>query len=422
MTIFDDRESVVRSYCRAFPAIFARAKGSYIYAQDGREYIDFLAGAGALNYGHNPEFIKRRIIEYLNTDGLVQGLDFHSVAKAQFLDQFSERVLRPRALDYKVMFCGPTGTNSIEAALKLARKYTGRTGIFSFMGGFHGMSLGSLAATANGSKRRGAGVPLQNVTFLPYPSMPAETALLSAAQNIEFIERMLTDSHSGIDLPAAILFESVQAEGGINIAPIEWMQSLRELCNRHEILLICDDIQAGCGRTGPFFSFERAGIVPDMVTVSKSISGYGAPMALLLIQRQLDIWNPGEHNGTFRGYQLSMVGATAAIELRERLNLEFEVMRKAQFIESFLTSEIATIDSDIVLRGIGLLWGIDFSRCATTANLCERVSRHCFDHGLVIETSGRGDSVLKILPPLTIEDDVLEKGCNLIAAAVKDCI
>jgi diaminobutyrate-2-oxoglutarate transaminase len=306
--------------------------------------------------------------------------------------------------------------------MKLARKVTGRSGIFSFMGGFHGMSLGSLAATGNVNKRRGSAIPLNNVIFMPYPVMPSKLTLLSPNETISFIDNVLIDSHSGIERPAAILFETVQAEGGVNVAPPDWIRALKKLCVRHEILMICDDIQAGCGRTGPFLSFERAGIVPDMVTISKSISGYGGPMSLLLIRPDIDVWQPGEHNGTFRGYQLAMVGGTAALELRENIGLMAEVQRKERFIGSFLHSQIKAMDPLVDIRGIGMIWGIDFSQHTVPEVLCQRVSRRCFDLGLIIETAGRNDTVLKLLPSLTIEDELLEQGCTIIKRAIAECL
>src|SRR5436190_7416239 len=307
-SIYERLESDVRSYCRSFPASFTRAKGARLTADDGRTYIDFLAGAGALNYGHNHERIKGAILEYLAADGVIQGLDLHTPAKAAFLETFERLILEPRGLSYKVQFTGPTGTNAVEAAFKLARKATGRTGIFAFAGGYHGHSLGGLAATANRDHRAAAGVPLDNVTFMPFPF--GQTAQIDT---LGYLEAVLNDSHSGVELPAAVIVETVQGEGGVCVAPAEWMQRLRRICDDHGILLIVDDIQAGCGRTGPFFSFERAGIVPDLVTVSKSISGYGLPMSLVLMRPELDVWQPAEHTGTFRGNQLAFVAAEAAL-------------------------------------------------------------------------------------------------------------
>ena len=260
--VFQQYESEVRSYCRAFPTVFKRAKGSFIEGEDGRRYLDFFAGAGALNYGHNPDFIRDKLIDYLRDDGIMHALDMYTVAKGEFLQSLQEKILLPRKLDYRVQFCGPTGTNAVEAALKIARKVKGRQNIFAFQGGFHGMSLGSLACTGNQYNRKGAGTTLPNVTFMPYPF-----GAMEKIDTIAYMDAVLSDPSSGIDKPAAVLLETVQAEGGVVVAPIEWLKKLRALCDKHDVLMIVDDIQVGCGRTGNFFSFERAGILPDAITL-----------------------------------------------------------------------------------------------------------------------------------------------------------
>ena len=415
-SIFEEAESNVRSYCRSFPEVFNRAKGSSIYSELGTKYTDFLAGAGALNYGHNNDYIKDKIISYLEADAIAHGLDMYTVAKKGFLEKFSEAILKPRNLDYQVQFCGPTGTNAVEAALKLARKTKQRSGIFSFMGAFHGMTLGSLSITGNISVKSGAFGTSNNVTFMPYPY-----GFMATFDTIEYMDSVLNDPSSGVEKPAAIIFETVQAESGVIVAPIEWMQRLRNLCDRHDILLICDDIQVGCGRTGSFFSFERANIVPDIVVLSKSISGYGFPMSILLIKPELDIWKPGEHNGTFRGNQLAFIGAKAAIEYRENHDLERDVRVKERFLQNFLTEEILSIDQNIKIRGLGMIWGIDFNDFGG-ANLAKAIASRCFDLGLIIERAGRDDTVIKILPPLTIEMPALKRGCFTIKQALSDCL
>ncbi len=416
MNIFEIRESNVRSYCRSFPTLFHRAKGAFIYSESGEAYIDFLAGAGALNYGHNNDYIKQKVISYLDADAIAHGLDFHTSAKEQFISKFTETVLTPKNLDYRLQFCGPTGTNAVEAALKLSRKVKQRPGIFSFMGGYHGMTLGSLSISGNRDIKAGAFGTSNNVTFMPYPF-----GFMESFDTIEFIESVLNDVNSGIEKPAAIIFETVQAEGGVIVAPIEWMQRLRKLCDRHDILLICDDIQVGCGRTGPFFSFERANIIPDMVVLSKSIGGYGFPMSLLLLKPELDIWEPGEHNGTFRGNQLAFVGGTAALEYREIVNLEKEVKLKESFLHNFLIDKIVSISEKIKIRGTGLIWGIDISNFGD-ANLAKKITSRCFELGLIIEKAGRNNTVIKILPPLTIEMPILEQGCSIIKQAFDNCL
>ncbi|MEM7801782.1 MAG: diaminobutyrate--2-oxoglutarate transaminase [Chloroflexota bacterium] len=407
-------ESNVRSYCRSFPKVFAKAKNATIHADDGTSYIDFFAGAGALNYGHNNDYIKGKLIEYIESDAISHGLDLFTTAKNSFMQTFEERVLAPKGLDYRIQFPGPTGTNAVEAAIKLARKVKQRPGIFTFMGGFHGMTLGSLSLTGNKYQRGGAGFALQNhVTFMPHPSMTEKTGIDSLA----YIESVISDSHSGIEKPAAIIYETVQAEGGINVAPVEWMQQLQELCTAHDILMIVDDIQAGCGRSGNFFSFERANLYPDLVTVSKSISGYGLPMSLVLMKPELDEWGPGEHNGTFRGNQHAFVCGEAALEYRDQVNLPAEVAKKEKFICDYMANEILPLNGQLKVRGIGMIWGIDFS-ALEEEGLADQVSAKCFENGLIIETAGRKGDVVKLLSPLTIEMDLLQKGCEIIKAAV----
>lgn len=416
MNIFELRESNVRSYCRNFPALFNKAKDSLIYAESGEAYIDFLAGAGALNYGHNNDYIKEKIITYLESDAIAHGLDFYTVAKKSFLEEFSQTILKPKNLNYQIQFCGPTGTNAVEAALKLARKIKQRAGIFSFMGAFHGMTLGSLSITGNTAIKSGTFGTANNVTFMPYPY-----GFMATFDTIEYMDAVLQDVNSGIEKPAAIIFETVQAEGGVIVAPIEWMQRLRELCDRHDILLICDDIQVGCGRVGSFFSFERANIVPDLVVLSKSISGYGFPMSLLLVKPELDIWQPGEHNGTFRGNQLAFVSAKAALEYREKYDLEQSVKAKEYFLKDFLIDKILAINPKIELRGIGMIWGVDFQKFGG-AHLAKKITSRCFELGLIIERAGRNDTVIKILPPLTIDMSVLQQGCSIIQQALAECL
>lgn len=314
-------------------------------------------------------------------------------------------------MEYKLQFCGPTGTNAVEAALKLARKYTGRTGVFSFMGGYHGMSLGSLAVTSNRDSRQGAGRALDGVTFIPYPN--EHNHYFDSAAYIEYI---LEDTHSGIEKPAAIILETVQAEGGIYVAESSWLKKIRDICDRYDILLICDDVQVGCGRTGPFFSYERAEIQPDLVVLSKSISGYGLPMSLLLMKPHLDIWNPGEHNGTFRGNQLAFIAAKAALEYREQVSLEEQVYAKETKLRQVWNEEILKQHPNIDIRGIGLIWGLDFSKFEP--DIAAEVQKACYERGLIVERVGRHDSVVKIMPPLNISNHNLRKGIDILKESI----
>ncbi|MCA3503015.1 MAG: diaminobutyrate--2-oxoglutarate transaminase, partial [Rhodobacter sp.] len=306
--IFERMESRVRSYSRSWPTVFVRAQGAHVWDDNGRAYIDFFAGAGSLNYGHNPPSMKKLLIEYLAEDGVVQSLDAFTAARAQFLEALREVILRPRALDYRVQFPGPAGTTAVEAALKLARIATGRTNVVCFTNSFHGMSLGALAASGNRYKRAASGAPLGNCTFLPFDGF-----LGPETDSASILRRMLLEPGSGIDPPAAILLETVQGEGGVRVASDGFLQAVATVAKEAGALLIIDDIQVGCGRTGEFFSFESAGLRPDLVCLSKSVSGYGLPMALLLIGPSLDVWEPGAHSGTFRASNPAIVTATEAL-------------------------------------------------------------------------------------------------------------
>lgn len=409
---FEEYESQVRSYCRNFPTVFTTAKGSFLYDEDGKEYIDFFCGAGGLNYGHNNEYIKEKVLEYLQSDGVMHALDMYTAPKREFLEFYEEKILKPRGLNYKIQFPGPTGTNAVEAALKLARKVTGRNNVFAMMGGFHGMTLGSLALTTDASSRAGAGVPLYNVTHIPAPYMFPEL------DTIHYMETLLTDDHSGVEKPAAIVLETVQADGGINPFPVEWLQRVRALCDKYDILMIVDDIQVGCARTGWFFSFERAGIVPDIVTQSKSIGGYGMPFALVLIKPELDIWSPGEHNGTFRGYQLSMVAAKAGLEVMLDEHVEDKVRGQEKIIAQYMDEITALDPARVRTRGIGFIWGVDLYHCDPEGKASKQVLDLCFQNGLIVERVGRGNAVVKVMPDLLIDEATLRRGLDILKNAV----
>ncbi|HRP75727.1 MAG TPA: diaminobutyrate--2-oxoglutarate transaminase [Rhodocyclaceae bacterium] len=410
VSIFEQYESDVRGYCRNFPTVFDTAKGAWMTDTKGRKYLDFFAGAGVLNYGHNPDRLKEALIAYLERDGITHTLDMYSDAKRRFIERFVEVILAPRKMDYKLQFPGPTGTNAVEAALKLARKVTGRERVVNFTNAFHGMTLGALAVTGNGFKRAGAGVPLNHTHAVPFDGYMGE-----GVDTLDYLEALLTDDGSGLDLPAAVILETVQAEGGVNVASNEWLRRLREITRKHGVLLIVDDIQVGCGRTGPFFSFESAGIDPDIVTLSKSLSGYGLPFALVLFKPELDQWAPGEHNGTFRGHCPAFVTATAALDFWVDPWLEKSVMAKGKLVADRLRKMARTNGANARVRGRGLIWGIAFE----DVELASKISAASFEQGLIIETAGVNDEVLKLLPSLTISEEELNKGLDIIEACLK---
>ncbi|OXM72064.1 MULTISPECIES: diaminobutyrate--2-oxoglutarate transaminase [Amycolatopsis] len=412
MSIFEKLESEVRSYSRGWPVVFDRAQGSRLYGEDGRPYLDFFAGAGALNYGHNNPVLKKALIDYIERDGVTHALDMFTVAKRDLLETLDEKILKPRELDYKVIFPGPGGANAVEAALKLARKVTGRESVINFTNAFHGMTIGALSVTGNSMKRHGAGIPLVHATPMPY-----DQYFDGAYPDFLYFERLLQDSGSGLNEPAAVIVETVQGEGGINAAGLEWLRGLSDLCKRHDILLIVDDVQMGCGRTGPFFSFEDAGIKPDIVCLSKSLSGYGIPMALTLIRPDLDVWEPGEHNGTFRGISPAFV--TAAEAMRTYWSddeLEKSVRAKGERIGAALQGLVdAYPDAQLTAKGRGLARGLEFQN----GELAGKVCAAAFERGLLMETSGPDGEVVKLLPPLTLTDAEVGEGLEIIDASVK---
>lgn len=413
MKTFEELESTVRSYSRGWPTIFDRAKGYKLWDIDGNEYIDFFAGAGALNYGHNDDVMQEKMIDYIRNDGIIHSLDMGTTPRKEFLEQFKQVILEPRELDYKIMFPGPTGTNSVESALKIARKVTGRDTVINFTNAFHGMTIGSLSVTGNSFKRHGAGIPLHHSVSMPFDEF------MEDQDSLTYLEKFLEESGSGVALPAAIILETVQGEGGINAAGLDWLKKVETICKRWDILLIVDDVQAGCGRTGTFFSFEPAGIDPDIVCLSKSISGIGQPMALTLIKPEHDQWSPGEHNGTFRGNNLAFIGATEALSNWETDEFSMEIKQKAALLSTRIEAIIQKYpDLNGELRGRGLMQGIMIGKPDFANEICAAA----FQRGLIVETSGPNDEVVKFLPPLTIDKEGLNKGFDILEQSIKQVL
>ena len=413
--ILERMESEVRTYSRSFPVVFTKAQNARLTDESGREYIDFLAGAGTLNYGHNNPHIKQALVDYLASDGIVHGLDFWTAAKRDYLETLEEVILKPRGLDYKVHLPGPTGTNAVEAAIRLARVAKGRHNIVSFTNGFHGVTMGALATTGNRKFREATGgIPTQGASFLPYDGYMGE-----AIDTLDYFEKLLSDKSGGLDTPAGVIVETVQGEGGINIAGLEWLKRLESICRANDILLIIDDIQAGCGRTGKFFSFEHAGIKPDIVTNSKSLSGYGLPFAHVLMRPELDKWKPGQYNGTFRGFNLAFTTAAAAMRKYWSDDVfERDVQRKGRIVEERFQKIAAWLGEQGIQaseRGRGLMRGIDVG----SGEIADKITHKAFENGLIIETSGQGGEVVKCLCPLTITDEDLLEGLDILEASTK---
>jgi diaminobutyrate-2-oxoglutarate transaminase len=409
--VFDEYESEVRGYIRSFPTVFDKAVGSELFDEDGRRYIDFFAGAGTLNYGHNPERAVEAQIQYLQDRRIAHGLDKATVAKKAFLETFIEKILEPRQMEYKLQFTGPTGTNCTEAAMKLARQATGRNLIVAFTNGYHGHTMGALAVTGNQAYRDESYGARGAVNFMPFDGF------LGDMDTLYIFERYLDDKGSGLEAPAAVIVETVQGEGGINVASSAWLQGLEKLCRKHGILLIVDDIQVGNGRTGKFFSFEEAGIRPDLICLSKSIGG-GNPMAVLLINPEVDVWSPGEHTGTFRGNSLAFVAAKELIDQYwSDDHLTQEVYRKSEIVLETLRGlrdEFPQLNSRV--KGRGLVVGIE----TPIDGFAAEVSAAAFERMLISETCGADGHVNKLFVALTIEDDILREGLDIFADVFRE--
>lgn len=414
MDIFEKWESNIRGYCRVYPTVFKTATNARQVDEAGKSYIDFFAGAGVLNFGHNNPKMKRAIIEYLEADGITHSLDMYTTAKRAFIEKFVGTILKPRNWDYKLQFMGPTGTNAVEAALKLARKVTGRTNIIAFSHGFHGMTLGSLAVTGNSYFRNAAGIPLDHVTRIPF-----EGTAGGSVESIREFRCALADTSSGLEPPAAVIVEPLQAEGGVHLASEEWLREVQKLAHDNGALFIVDDIQAGCGRTGSYFSFDGMDIQPDIITLAKGIGGFGTPLAMNLLKPEHDKWSPGEHTGTFRGQGISFIAGKEALAYFDDNSFLEEVKKKGATMREKLEEVAAkTSGKKTEVRGKGMMQALDVHDGA----IAKEITNRCFRNGLLIGPCGTGGRVLKLIPPLTIPDADLAEGLEIFARNTMDVL
>lgn len=401
MELFERWESNVRGYARTYPTVFKSASNARQVDENGKSYIDFFAGAGVLNFGHNNPKMKEAIIDFIQADGIPHSLDTMTTTKRDFIQAFADTILKPRGWDYRMQFTGPTGTNAVEAALKLARRVTGRRRVIAFTHGFHGMTLGSLAATANAYFRNAAGVPLNYVERLPFN------------HTLDNMEETYADASSGYEQPAAILVECIQAEGGVNVADEKWLKEIRQFARDRGALFIIDDIQAGCGRTGSYFSFDGMDLDPDIITLAKGIGGFGTPLAMNLNKPEHDKhWSPGEHTGTFRGQGISFVAGTAAMDYFKGDDFMKEVRRKGEIMKDRL-QKMARPGMEV--RGKGMMQGLDTKDGA----FAKKVVSEAFGKGLLIGGCGSEGRVVKLIPPLTISDEDLVQGLDILEAALQ---
>lgn len=427
----EQHESAVRSYPRRLPIAIKQAYGALVEDTRGQLFLDCLAGAGTLALGYNHPEINQALKDELDSGLPYQTLDIATEAKTNFIKSVKHFLPQQLADNCVIQFCGPSGADAVEAAIKLAKQTTGRNTMFAFRGAYHGMTNGTMGMMGNlGTKARRTGL-MSDVHFMPFPySLRCPFGLggdEGAKASIRYIERLLNDDEAGIMKPAAIIVEPVQGEGGVIPAPAFWLRELRRICDDHDILLIFDEIQCGVGKTGYNFAFEEAGIVPDVLCLSKAIGG-GMPMSLLVINKQHDTWKPGEHTGTFRGNQLAMVSGAKALEIIERDNLVEHANIAGQYLRHGLEGIQKRVDCIAEVRGKGLMLGVEirkpggelnkFGEPESDGQLTLRIQRAALERGLMVEKGGRDGSVIRFLPPLIISFEQIDFALRVIEEAI----
>lgn len=431
------QESNARSYPRRIPLALKRAQGLYVEDVEGRQFIDCLAGAGTLALGHNHPVVIEAIQQVL-ADGLpLHTLDLTTPVKDQFVQDLFGLLPPAFSAQARIQFCGPTGTDAVEAALKLVRTATGRSTVLSFQGGYHGMSLGALSLMGSLGPKKPMGALLGNgVQFLPYPYDYRCPFGLGGEQgvqvNLRYLENLLSDPEGGVQLPAAVIVEVVQGEGGMIPADLDWLRGVRRITEQAGVALIVDEIQSGFARTGRMFAFEHAGIVPDVVVLSKAIGG-SLPLAVVVYRDWLDTWLPGAHAGTFRGNQMAMAAGSAVM----RYLKEHDVAAHAEAMGARLCEHLAVLQRDFPqlgdIRGRGLMLGVEvvdpqgaadaLGHAPGFGKLASLIQNECLKRGLIIELGGRNGCVVRFLPPLIITaaqvDDVAERFARAVPAALQ---
>ncbi|MEU5427866.1 diaminobutyrate--2-oxoglutarate transaminase family protein [Streptomyces olivoreticuli] len=417
------RESNARTYSRHLPIALAEGSGSFVEDVDGNVFIDFLTGAGVLSLGHNHPELVRAVTTQLGL--LTHGLDFPTPAKDAFIEAQLSMLPAPMRDRVKMHFCGPTGANAVEAAIKLCKIATGRGDIVSFQGGFHGSTHATLSLSGLLAQKRSVPNSMPGVHFFPYSSCarcPVGLAPDTCATNcVEYLERSLRDSNGGVPLPAAVLLEMVQGEGGIVPARADFVRRVRELTRELDIPLVVDEVQTGCGRTGTWFAFEQYDIEPDVIVASKALSGIGTPIAVIIYDAKLDTWAPGAHIGTFRGNQLAFAAGTEAVRIVRRDDILGNVRRRGEQIADRLTALLVNPWVHEV-RGRGLMWGIELADPTTgrpASAFAAEVQSRALRGGLIVELGGRDDCVVRIMPPLNVEADVVDTACSILVDAVE---
>ncbi len=429
--IYDDyeyiksKESSARTYASTFQRSIKSGNGCTLYDTNGKEYLDFLAGAGSLPLGHNFTPVVEALKCFLDTDAILNGLDFSTPIKANFIQKIFECLPEKMRETYKIQFCGPTGSDAVDAAMKLFKIYNKRSNIIAFHGAYHGVGQGPLAITGDSNSRSGISSLMSNSHFMPSPYYYKYNGELDKETYektiVEYIGSVFDDPNSGIDKPAAMIIEAVQGEGGCIPISKFFLKKIREITIKHNIPLIIDEVQTGFGRTGKMFAFEHSEIVPDAIVVSKAVGG-GLPMAAVLYDKKYDTWQPGAHAGTFRGNQLAMVSGKVTLEhINNEMFLE-SVKEKGKYIIVKLNSILS--DSVIIgdIRGLGLMIGIELSKDISrdiVTKLSKSIKAICFENGLIIETGGRSGAVLRLLPPLNVSYEEIERAIQILYNSIQ---
>ncbi len=422
----EQHESNARVYPRHFPFAIAEASGSFLRDLDGNVFIDFLTGAGVLSLGHNhPELVRTAAAQM---GVLTHGLDFPTPAKDAFT-QAQLSMLPERMRDrMKIQFCGPTGANAVDAALKLCKIATGRGEVVSFQGGFHGSSHAAMAMTGLVAQKRSISNGVPGVHFFPFSSCsrcPLSLNPQTCQTNcVSFLERALQDPNGGIPLPAAVIMEMVQGEGGVIPARKEFVQRIRALTRQLDIPLVVDEVQTGCGRTGTWFAFEHYDIEPDVIIASKALSGMGLPVAIILYDERLDVWAPGAHTGTFRGNQLAFAAGAQTVHIFRRDGVLENVRQRGEQIAARLAG-LRSHPGVLEVRGRGLMWGIELAEPGdgrSVTELAEEVQGRALRNGLILELGGRGDCVVRLLPPLNVTAPVVDIACSILLHAIEESV
>jgi len=424
-------ESNARSYPRKFPFAIAKAKGSWVTDVEGNKYLDFLCGAGTLALGHNDSEINQTMVDLLTGDAPLHTLDLTTPVKDKFVHTLLSLLPGELKDNAKVQFCSPSGTDAVDAALKLCKTATGRTSVIAFQGGYHGMGHGALALTGNLTAKNKVHGLMPEVHFFPYPysyrcpfGLGGEAGVKAACT---YFEHVLKDPESGITKPAAVIIEPIQGEGGVIPAPVEFLQTIRRVTQELDIPMIVDEIQCGVGRSGKFFAFEYADIVPDVILTSKAIGG-SQPLSVVIYNKKLDKWEQGAHAGTFRGNQLAMAAGTVVMNRVSKPEFLEEVREKGKIIEERLLALKAKTKIIGDVRAKGLMIGTEFvnpkgqpdgiGSLPTSGEIAAKVQKICFENGFVAEKGGRGGSVMRCLCALNITKDEINTAMDIFEKVV----